>query len=199
MDASNTSVQRTVTDEAVAALIRTHVQRYNEIDILDVYKLLHQGVFGPGHAVTNQRAAKEWLERESEIQTPNAGELLAESVHPAGEIVRVHLRPYIAAGGSLKKLLDAFIRSAKAADGDPTTMAAWWGVFQHMTEPGGVLVNRYSARTVSLVGRTRATEKWPASPHSPPYDRSYKPAYRVLTRELAEALLTSQEITFSIM
>ena len=184
-------------NEAVAALIWAHVQRYHAIDILDIYKLLHQGVFGPGHAITNQRAAREWLERESAALKPNAGELLVESVHPQAEIVRIHLRPYLAASGSLRKLLDAFIQSSRAVTGSPETMAAWWGVFQDMTAPGAPLANRFPARTVSLIGRARAAEHWPATHHSPPYDQAYCPAYRVLTADIAAKLLRDQNIPFA--
>src|SRR5260221_12126626 len=98
----------------LVALITAHVQRYTEIDVLDVYKLLHQAVFGPGHAITNQKAAREWLERESEILQPVAAEPLLESVHPEGSIVRLHLRPYLSVNGKLNKLLDALVHSSKA-------------------------------------------------------------------------------------
>jgi hypothetical protein len=60
-----------MTDEKVAALIRIHIQRYPAIDILDIYKLLHQAVFGPGHAITAVKAAREWLERETETLAPD--------------------------------------------------------------------------------------------------------------------------------
>lgn len=185
-------------DEAVAALIRTHVQRYIAIDILDVYKLLHQGVFGPGHAVENLKAARERLEKECEKLAPAADEILVESVHPAGQIVRIHLRPYLAAQGNLKKLLEAFARSSRTPMGSLSQMAAWWAVFQAMTEPGNPLANRFTARTVSLVGRTRAAESWPASQHSPPYDRTHKPAYRVLTFSDAQDVLNSQRISYTL-
>jgi hypothetical protein len=111
----------------------------------------------------------------------------------------VNLRPYLAARGSLKKLLDAFIQSSKDVTGEAATMFAWWSVFQPMTEAGGPLANRFSHRTVALIGRTRAEEKWPASHHSPLYDRTYQPAYRVVTRLLAEELLQKQKIPFSVI
>lgn len=185
-------------DEAVAALIRAHVQRYIAIDILDVYKLLHQGVFGPGHAVSNLKAAKERLEKECEKLAPAPDELLVESVHPAGQIVRIHLRPYLAVQGSLKKLLEAFMRSSRNPMGSLTQMAAWWATFQTMSEQGGVLANRFNARTVSLVGRARSAESWPASQHSPPYDRTHKPAYRVMTLADAQETLDSQRIPYTV-
>jgi hypothetical protein len=188
-----------MSDEAVAALIRTHVKRYPTIEIQDVYKLLHQAVFGPGHAITNQRATRDWLERESELLIPVYDEALLENIHPQGQIVRVHLRPYLAARGNLEKLLDGYIRSSAVVQGDIATMAAWWDIFRRMTEGSGPLASRFSARTVSLVGRTRASENWPASHHSPAYDQTYKPAYRVLTLPIAEALLKAQKITYNVI
>lgn len=184
-------------ERAVEALIQTHVQRYPEADILDVYKLLHQAAFGPGHAITNQRAARDWLERESATLRPFAGDVLVENIHPEGRIVRVHLRPYLEAHGDLRKLLDGLLRSSREVEGSLEQMAAWWAVFQHMTERGGPLAARYSARTVALIGRTRAAENWPASHHSPPFERAYRPAYRVLTAPIAQEVLAVQRIEFA--
>ena len=181
----------------VVALIQTHIKRYPKIEILDIYKLLHQAVFGPGHAIKNQRAAREWLDRESELYVPNANEALVESVHPDGAIVRIHLRPYLAARGNLKTLLDGFIKSSKAVIGDPATLASWWGVFQNMTAEGGSLTGLFDPRTIALIGRTRASEQWPASHHSPLFEQTYKPAYRVLTADIAADILRQQNITFS--
>jgi hypothetical protein len=186
-------------DEAVAALILRHVQRYVALDILDVYKLLHQGVFGAGHAVSNQRAAREWLEKECEKLKPNSAEPLLESVHPYDEIVRLNLRPYLAQRGNLRKLLDAFIRSAAQPRGDPETMARWWEIFHRMTLAGNPLANRFSERTVALIGRTRAAEKWSATQHSPPYDQMHKPAYRVLDLITARELLEAQKLDTKVV
>ena len=187
------------TQDNLTALIMTHVQRYPEIDILDVYKLLHQSVFGPGHAIKNQKAEKEWLERQSEILQPVAVEPLLESVHPDGAMVRLHLRPYLALKGKPKKLLDALIDSSKAVNGSIEDMAADWAAFQQLCAPSGLLVDRFEARTVAMTGRTRASQQWPASPHSPKYEHTYKPAYRVLTRPLAEALLKGQRFDFAVI
>src|SRR4051812_2895056 len=107
-----------MSDEQVAALILTHVQRYAEIDILDIYKLLHQAVFGPGHAVKNAKPAREWLERETQILQPGPVQLLLENIHPDQALVRLHLRPYLAMKGSLGKLLDSFVESSKSVHGD---------------------------------------------------------------------------------
>jgi hypothetical protein len=188
-----------MTGEKIAELIQIHTRRYPEMEILDVYKLLHQSVFGPGHAIKNQKAAREWLERESQLFTPNPDEPLIENIHPDGQLVRVHLRPYMGLKGNLGKLLDGFIQSSKAINGDMAAMAALWTLFQGMVNPGGQFASRFDARTVSLEGRTHERERWPASHHSPPYERTYKPTYRVLTRPIAEDLLRGQKLKIEII
>ncbi|MBE2193337.1 MAG: hypothetical protein IAE83_04110 [Anaerolinea sp.] len=188
-----------IDEKAVIELILTHVRRYDAIDVLDVYKLLHQGVFGPGHAIENKRSAKEWLEQESKLLRPNPNEALVESIHPTGAVVRLHLRPYLALNGSLPKLLEAFIESSVSIVGDPVVMGAWWRQFEKLTEAGGPLANRFLSRTVLLVGKVRAAEQWSAVHHSPPFDRTYKPAYRVLSAPLAENLLRSQKFEYKVL
>lgn len=184
-----------MSEERVAALIRTHVQRYPEMEILDVYKLLHQAAFGPGHAIQNQRAAREWLERESELYVPDATEALVENIHPDGKVVRIHLRPYLAARGSLTELLKGFVESSKTIRGDPDSLAAWWATFQGLGA-GETLGKRFDPRVIVLEGRTHAAEHWSASQHSPPYERTYRPAYRVLGRLQAEGVLKAQKLPF---
>ncbi len=177
-----------MSEEPIARLIRIHLARYPEMGIADVYKLLYQACFGPGHLIPSRKKAQEWLELEAGQQTANAGEPLVESVHPEGAIVRLHLRPYLAHTGDLKALLAAFVRSAEQVQGSPQTMARWWGVFEGLCGAGQDCGERFAAREVRLFGSARAAEEWPAVHHSPPYLNAYHPVYRVLTRGEAEAL-----------
>jgi hypothetical protein len=189
----------------VQTLIMTHIQRYPDIEIMDIYRLLHQSVFGPGYEIQNLRAAREWLERELEKAAPPAGDHivpLVESVHPDGAFVRLALWPYRGLNGKMKLLLGAYIESGRQALAQPTDKNALmherWAAFQAMTE-GGILTNRFAARTVQLVGRAWAKEQWPSSHHSPKYDYTYKPNYRVLLGSSAETLLQGQKIKFSLV
>ena len=188
-----------MTTEKVEALIQRHIQRYPQIDIQDIYKLLHQAVFGPGHAITKRKAAQEWLEWQSGLVQLAPNQPVLESIHPEDAVVRLHLQPYLALNGNLKRLLDAFIDSSKVMNGDLDTLSDWWGVFQRMTDKGKPLADRFDARTVVLIGRTRANEHWPAMHHSPAFDAAYNPIYRILTRPLAETLLEQQKITFDLI
>jgi hypothetical protein len=184
-------------DDKLATLIQTHLQRYPEMDLLDVYKMLHQSVFGPGHAIKNQKVAREWLDRECGLLQPKRGLLLVENVHPDGEIVRIHLRPYLAEGGSLGKLLDGFVQSSKTVHGELHTMAHLWDAFLQMIQPGERFSKQFDERIALLIRQTQHNADWPANHHSPVFDRTYKPAYRVLTLAQAQHVLDQQGIEFT--
>ncbi|MCZ7538484.1 MAG: hypothetical protein M5U29_00870 [Anaerolineae bacterium] len=148
-----------MSEERLVALIRTHLARYPQMQIADIYKLLHQAAFGPGHLVASKKAAREWLEHEAGRISPSAEEALLESAHPDAQIVRLHLRPYLAAGGGLKPLLEAFVRSAEQVRGDARQMAAWWQVFESLCAGGALCADMCQQREAALFGRARAQEE----------------------------------------
>jgi hypothetical protein len=188
-----------MTQPAVAALINVHLTRYPEMEIMDVYRLLHQAVFGTGHPVKAVKAEREWLEREVEITQPDASHPLLESVHPEGKIVRLHLRPYLAAKGEPRMLLDAYIDSCKVVTGSADEMAAYWQAFQILTQAKTALADHFDSRSVTIFGRTRAVEHYPASHHSPPILQRYRPVYRVMLAALAQQMLNKQKIIATII
>jgi hypothetical protein len=183
----------------LAQLITTHLERYPHMDTLDVYKLLHQAVFGPGQVIKNQKAAREWLERESGLLKPAAEQVLVESVHPEDEIVRLHLRPYLAEQGSLAQLLVAYAESSWTVQGTFDMMRDYWSSFEAMLQHSKYFNGHFDPRNTLLTGKVRAEEKWSNSHHSPQYNHYYKPVYRVLLREQAESLLKRQGISFEIV
>jgi hypothetical protein len=188
-----------MSEDRIAALIQTHLTRYPESEIADVYKLLHQAAFGPGHLIASKKAALEWLEQESGMVTPSQDTPLVENIHPDGVIVRLHLRPYLAHQGQLKPLLEALVRSAEQVRGDAESMDCWWQVFEALCQAGAPHTDPFERREVTLFGRVSARDHWPAVRHSPAYYSAYHPAYRVLTRSEAEALCVTLRIPFEVV
>lgn len=195
--------------DPLTTLIQSQSTRYPAMGAQDVYKLLHQSVFGVGHSIPNRKTAREWLEHEAGLiqplqDSPNGGGegyfglSLIESVHPNGEIVRLHLRPYLAGNGKLLSLLDAYTRSADAITGDDAKMAAHWERFSAMLIPGGALFGRFDPREVSLIGKIHKADGWASVHHSPAYIQRYNPVYRILTRALAETLCRDQALRFQV-
>jgi len=188
-----------MSEDRVVALVQTHLARYPESEIADVYKLLHQAVFGPGHLIASKKAALEWLEQESGQTTPAPDMPLIENIHPDGAIVRLHLRPYLAHQGRPRLLLDALVRSAEQVRGDPETMACWWHLFETLVQAGTPPTEKFDRREARLFGRVRARDQWPAVHHSPTYYNAYHPMYRVLTRSEAEILCAKLKIPFAMV
>jgi len=184
---------------AIATLIQNHVARYPGLAVTDVYRLLHQAVFGVGTRIPNRKTAREWLDHEINLAASDSSGLLLETVHPTGAVVRVYLPAYRAAGGNISSLLDAYIKSSEEPPGDAAYMSSWWEVFSLMVAPDGVLADRFDARIVALTGRMRAAESWAALAHSPTYIEYYRPYYRILTRNQAEGLLRQQGIALRIV
>jgi hypothetical protein len=188
-----------MSEDRVAALIHTHLTRYPDSKIADVYKLLHQAAFGPGHLIASKKAALEWLEQESGMVMPSQDSPLVENIHPDGAMVRLHLRPYLAREGNLKPLLEALVRSAEQVPGDAESMDRWWRVFETLCQAGAPHTDLFELREVALFGRVSSRDHWPAARHSPTYYAAYHPAYRVLTRSEAEALCTKLTLPFIVV
>jgi len=152
--------------------------------VTDIYKFLHQGQFGPGHAIEDSEASA--LHLSDEIASVDEGGGTKSLCQPLGgspAMVRIHLRPFVAAGHDRAALLAAFVASADQAEGSSYAMdlvmekavarltrRSRWDLAGHLEELRGRL----------------AAESYPAVHHSDTYIVAYRPAYRVITLELAQ-------------
>src|SRR5687768_9533656 len=152
-------------------LIREHVKRYPEMQIMDVFRLIHQGTFGVGHRIANPQSEREWLEHQWQISKPEPGTLI-ETVSMEGEPwVRLNLRPYIAGSGTQDALLQAMVLAAAVRTGTGNDLSARWNVFAEMVAEDRRLQERFPAWEVRLYGVARAKDEWAIVPHSPEYLR----------------------------
>lgn len=158
----------------IEPILRSHFSRYPEMQVGDVYKLLHQAAMGSEHAVSNPESARNWLTRELAEMGAGPDEPLIDPISPAGEIVRVHLRSFVAAGHDPDELLDAFIRTANEYQGDVRLLEGFW------QDAAGLV--RFSAAEMADFLSSMKENKYPAVHHSHAYEQSYRPAYRVVAR-----------------
>lgn len=163
----------------------------------DVYKLIHQGVFGPGHIITSAAAARQALSdelwslrvkgQEPRAKAQRSDEELIETIDPNDKLVRVNLRPMMKKGGRMRDeggtenadwLADALVESSRLVRGDPRQMkqrlaaAVRW-------------CRRYLPQQAAELERLAAEAEesgYPAFHHSPAYGRAYRPAYRAVLR-----------------
>ncbi len=153
--------------------ILTHNKmRYPAMQAQDAYKLAHQAACGPAHAVSDPKAARAWLEEEVQNLVDPYPEPAIDPISPDGHLVRVHLAPYLVTGGSIEKLLDAFIATSNVFKPDHTQLI----IYLTITLP------LYPELETLL--ETLKPQGYPAVHHSEAYRSAYKPAYRVVLKHL---------------
>ncbi len=109
-------------------VFQQHFERYPLMQLEDFYKLMHQAHFGPGHMVSNATAALVGLLNEAKDLGDGPAEPMFDPITPNGSVVRVHLRPYLAYGGSLEQLADSHVRTANGFKGSGDELMECWGL-----------------------------------------------------------------------
>lgn len=171
-------------------LLRDHARRYPKLEPQDCYKLLFQAVLGAEHAVTGEAAAHPWMEKELATLGDGPAEPLIDPISADGALVRVHLRPFVARGGDPAKLVRAFVATAQKKIGTRDDLAAAWAQLVKLAEAKKL---PFTADAARAFGEKMRAAGWPAVHHSKTFGAEYRPAYRVVARELlAEALLDAQ-------
>ena len=162
-------------------VIQAHLERYPDMELDDLYKLLHQGATGSEHAVGSPEAARKWLE--DELATLGAGpaEPLVDTIAPGGAHVRIHLRPYLQAGGDTEALLQAFVETANSPPASTEGLARALDAALDMAREG--LLPWDVARVEAHFDDLEAAG-YPAVHHSPVFGLRYGPAYRVVSSTL---------------
>jgi hypothetical protein len=164
-------------------ILRSHFMRYPTMQIQDVYKLIHQAALGSEHAISNPEAIYAWLERELSEMGDGMGEPVADPISADGEIIRIHLRPFLASGKSPKILFNAFLRTAKEYRGNLSTLEQYWKT--------AISIRHFPIIAMDEFIQPMKAQDYPAGHHSDEYKKLYRPAYRVVWRKTFsfEALL----------
>lgn len=158
-------------------MLTNQLLRYPQLAIQDLYKLIFQASFGSEHAVADRAAAHRWLELELRELAPGPEEPIVDSISPNGHIVRINLRPYLAARMDLAGLLEAFVRTAREYRGTEATLQRYWSHVERMAMAGLLSFTREALQ--GFFAEMQAAG-FPAVHHSTAYTAAYRPAYRVV-------------------
>jgi hypothetical protein len=161
-----------------------HLSCYPLAEARDVYKFTHQSVFGPAHAIPSKEGARRYLDEEIAALPPGRpDESPVDVLGDDPPLVRLNLRPWVAAGGDAGALVDAFVATAGRVKGDPQEMArrldAAVTVLRGLGRGG-------DAAALAALASAQAEKGFPAVHHSGAYRAAYEPAYRVVSPELLE-------------
>ena len=160
-----------------------HLDAYPLAGTDDLYKFLHQAVYGPGHGIPSREAAAVRLEREIEnLDAPFEGEPTCDALGGEPPLVRVNLRPFVADRGDPDLLLDAFVSSAEPKRGESRRMTTVLSLAASYVQCAG---RGELAPELKELSAELAEKGYPAVHHSEAYVEAYHPAYRVVDEVLA--------------
>jgi hypothetical protein len=160
-------------------ILVNQVNRYPRLEPRDLYKLAHQAALGSEHALTDVAEVRRWLERELLEMGPGPADPLLDPIGADGGIIRLHLRPYVAMGGTPEVLLDAFVNTAQEYHGSIETLRRYLR-YAVKIDLGGDLP--FPVEALMNFFAHMENKGFPAAHHSQQYEQAYRPAYRVVHR-----------------
>lgn len=172
-------------EEGWRRVVEAQLERYPGMQAEDVYKLAHQATFGPAHLITDEAAARRYLLDELGGVAIDGGAPLVEPLADDPPLVRVNLAPFKAAGGDPEALLRALVATAASVHGDAVAMCGRLDVAMEVLRARG---RAAEAERLKVLGAELGARGFPAAHHSEAYTRSYRPAYRVVRRDLLPGL-----------
>ncbi|MDW7680392.1 MAG: hypothetical protein SCK70_07485 [bacterium] len=168
-------------------LIQEQQRIHLGLQIQDVYKLIYQSVFGVRHILENPSAALQFLCAELDAVEAVADEDLSERISFSGEFIRLNLRPYKAAAGSVDELFQVMMLSAQETSGDINHLLKIWGQFSLLVSEKKL---NFDVKQLIDFNMQLREANFPPMHHSSTYRLANRPAYRVLSRLIAENRLS---------
>lgn len=171
-------------------LLVEHNTRYPLLQVQDVYKLLYQAAMGSGHAVPDAVRARIWLETEMQDLRPDANQPLFEPISPETRrelgVIRVHLRPYLAATSNIEPLLQAFVLTANEFVGSTRRLERYASL---VCQNPGQFDLHFSIKEFGNFMDEMREQGYPSMHHSESYSLHYQPAYRVVAQKFLKPIL----------
>jgi hypothetical protein len=167
-------------------VLRAHVARYPLAGIEDLYSVALHGMKGSAHGGVDSAGAAAGLARELERLPAGPLEPLAEPLRGDTALVRLNLRPYVAAGGEADALLRAFLETGRTFRGSGRDLTRLLGAFEHLAVETVITVSPDSARRFA---EAMIAADYPIREHSVAYLAAYRTAYRVVGRAQLASLV----------
>jgi len=163
-----------------------HLTTHPVFTAQDVYKFVHHSVAGPGHLIPSKEEALAYLQYEiANLKEAAQSEPLYEELGGELDLVRLNLRPYVKKGGDPLRLVEAMQMTAASVTLNKEEMARRLRIGASLLAERGLQKER---DTLVNMLEENASRGFPALHHSEGYGAAYHPAYRVISREQADAL-----------
>ncbi len=173
------------TKDDLRAFLLDYVQKWPQLELTDLIKLLYQAAFGCGHFAPGEERVTAFLDQElAQTQADPCGGMI-ETV--PGGYARVHIAPYAAQGMRVHTLARLFMLTADAPAQEGA--AAWFGaaldLLLSMADAGELPFAPQDASAQIAAYRAAGC---PSVHHSEAFRAAYHPAYRIVRAQYAQLL-----------
>jgi hypothetical protein len=173
----------------VFKLLVTHVNRYPQMMVQDVYKFLYQGTMGSEHfqdSITDfeNDLMDEWQRIEPDNSFP-----IWENIRPDGHIIRFYLAPFKAREGQLTQFMTLSYWTTTLHEGNVENLKSSWETFEKLCREKKW--DQFAYNEVEEFGDWLRKNQFPPVHHSEMYRNTYRPSYRLLLREFLGVLTTA--------
>jgi len=172
----------------IGQLVGRHLAKYPRMQLLDVYKLLHQAALGNSHIMGTAEQIQRLLREETAALGDGPAEPIWEAISPDSRLARVHLRSYLAAGYDLADLAGACLGTPTVCAPAPEKLTRFCACLGDLATEG---ILPFDKQEVVTCMDEIAEEGYPAVHHTRVFRDTYKPAYRVVAIELLPTLQRS--------
>ena len=168
-------------------LVISHLNRYPDMEVQDVYTLIYQGAMGAGYYSADADGFEERLIKEFEEIKEDEKKLLWETIRPDGELVRVHMSALKARGGQPQVLSTLCMWTASIFQGDEQDLMDGWATFWHVCRDNRL--SKFPEVEILEFDEWVKKNKYPSTHHSAVFRNAYDPHYRLVRREFLNILM----------
>ncbi len=173
-------------EELIQKAILEELQLHPRAQLVDIYKFFFQGVFGPGHIISDQKSALKYLQNEFQSST-EFDSVLWQQVGYKIRYYRISLK--LVKEGTIpeEKYFNAFIHSADTSK-IPSIKEWWkeWNFILSVIDEMKLVIPNYEDDKSGL--DKMLSEGKVLVHHSDIYRKLYHPHYRIVDKENFEKL-----------
>ena len=166
---------------SIVPIMLNHLKKYPLMSVQDIYKLIYQAAMGPEHLIKDKDSSFDKLYFELEQIGSSSSQVLLEEIDPAGLLVRFNLFPFKENNGDPQKLFEAFFQTALEFKPVPGNMNHYCDEVIHLVEKNIIIIDTIELKSFFQL---KESHDFPAVHHSDIYRNAYRPAYRLILKEL---------------
>ncbi|HMA61607.1 MAG TPA: hypothetical protein VKP78_03055 [bacterium] len=161
-------------------VIARHLEKYPQMQPVDIYKLIFQGVKGPAHLGAEYQTIKNYLQNEISRIESHPGEMI-EQIAPDKKYLRINLYNFKYKGGNVDSLAKLVYRSCQEESQSIKKMKIGLQAAGKLikAERSNLNFQEYKQYLTKI-----QADNYPVPHHSDLYIEAYQPAYRVISQQV---------------